>query len=103
MPDLSTDLLSLFMPARSSHDDVMTTRTSNAPAHWIGGETVAGGADTIDVVNPATGEVVAAVPAGTAAEVDRAVAAAAVAFPGWAGTGVAARAAIVQRISEGLQ
>jgi aldehyde dehydrogenase (NAD+) len=103
MPHLSADLLSLFMPARSGHGDVMTTRTRNAPAHWIGGDAVAGGADTIDVVNPATGEVIAAVPAGTAADVDKAVAAAAVAFPGWAGTDVAERAAIVQRISEGLK
>jgi aldehyde dehydrogenase (NAD+) len=82
----------------------MTTRTLlTAPAHWIGGESVAGGTGTIDVVNPATGEVIAAVPAGTAAEVDKAVAAATVALPGWAGTAVAERAAIVQRISEGLQ
>ncbi|RCG31241.1 aldehyde dehydrogenase family protein [Sphaerisporangium album] len=81
----------------------MTTRTLTAPAHWIGGESVAGGADTIDVVNPATGEVIAAVPAGTAAEVDKAVAAATAALPGWAGTDVAERAAIVQRISDGLQ
>ncbi|MCW2882265.1 MAG: Aldehyde Dehydrogenase [Sphaerisporangium sp.] len=81
----------------------MTTRTLTAPAHWIGGESVAGGTDTIDVVNPATGEVIAAVPAGTAAEVDKAVAAATAALPGWAGTDVAERAAIVQRISDGLQ
>jgi aldehyde dehydrogenase (NAD+) len=81
----------------------MTTHTLNAPAHWIGGEAAAGGTDTIDVVNPATGEVIAAVPAGTAADVDRAVAAATAAFPGWAGTDPAERAAIVQRISQGLQ
>jgi len=81
----------------------MTTRTLHAPAHWIGGNAVAGGTGTIDVVNPATNEVIAAVPAGTPAEVDKAVAAATAAFPGWAGTPVAERAAIVQRISEGLQ
>jgi aldehyde dehydrogenase (NAD+) len=81
----------------------MTTRTPTAPAHWIGGQSVAGGTETIDVVNPATNEVVGAVPAGTAAEVDKAVAAARAALPGWAATDVAERAAIVRRISEGLQ
>jgi aldehyde dehydrogenase (NAD+) len=45
----------------------MTTHTLSPAAHWIGGETVPGGTETIDVVNPATNEVIAAVPAGTAA------------------------------------
>jgi aldehyde dehydrogenase (NAD+) len=81
----------------------MTSHTLNAPAHWIGGEAVVGGTEAIDVVNPATGEIIAAVPAGTAAEVDRAVIAATSAFPDWARTEPVERAAIVQRISEGLQ
>jgi aldehyde dehydrogenase (NAD+) len=77
--------------------------TTTSPGHWINGTLVEGGADRIDVVNPATGEVVATVPAGGPAEVDRAVAAARAAFPGWSGTDVAARVAVVQRISEGLK
>jgi aldehyde dehydrogenase (NAD+) len=81
----------------------MTTHTLNTCAHWIGGKAVTGGTETIDVVNPASNEVIAAVPAGTAADVDAAVAAAMAAFPGWAGTDPAERAAIVQRIAEGLQ
>jgi aldehyde dehydrogenase (NAD+) len=81
----------------------MTTHTLDTTAHWIGGEAVTGGTETIDVVNPATNKVIATVPAGTAADVDKAVAAATAAFPGWAGTDPAERAAIVQRISEGLQ
>jgi aldehyde dehydrogenase (NAD+) len=81
----------------------MAAPTQNAPQHWIGGEHVAAGADRIEVVNPATGEPVAAVPAGTAADVDRAVAAARAAFAGWSTTGVAERAAVVQRISDGLK
>jgi aldehyde dehydrogenase (NAD+) len=81
----------------------MTTHTLNTCAHWIGGKAVTGGTETIDVVNPASNEVIAAVPAGTAADVDAAVAAATAAFPGWAGTDPAERAAIVQRIAEGLQ
>ena len=41
-------------------------------------------AQSIAVHNPATEEVLACVPAGTAADVDRAVTAARAAFPGWA-------------------
>ncbi|WP_144123466.1 aldehyde dehydrogenase family protein [Catellatospora sichuanensis] len=71
--------------------------------HWIGGRTVTGSGETIPVTNPATGEVVAEVPAGTSAHVDQAVTAARAAFPGWAATDPAERAAVVQRIAEGLQ
>ncbi|MEO3859183.1 aldehyde dehydrogenase family protein [Acrocarpospora sp. B8E8] len=79
----------------------MSTPTLNT--HWIGGDAVAGSADTIDVLNPATGETVARVPSGTAADVDRAVAAATAALPHWTATGVEERAAVVRRISEGLR
>ncbi|GII54324.1 aldehyde dehydrogenase [Planotetraspora thailandica] len=79
----------------------MSTRTLNT--HWIAGEAVAGSGDMIDVVDPATDEVVSQVPSGTAADVDRAVAAATAAFPGWAATDPAERAEIVRRISEGLE
>src|SRR5207244_225073 len=44
----------------------------------------AAGSDRIEVVNPATEEVFASVPAGTGADVDRAVAAARQAQPSWA-------------------
>jgi succinate-semialdehyde dehydrogenase/glutarate-semialdehyde dehydrogenase len=53
----------------------------------IGGELVgAQGGRTIQVRNPANGEVVGDVPRGGAADVDAAVAAAAKAFPAWAST-----------------
>jgi aldehyde dehydrogenase (NAD+) len=81
----------------------MAAPTTHAPAHWIGGEHVAGGPDRIEVVNPATEEAVAAVPAGTAGDVDRAVAAARAAFATWSTTAVAERAATVARISDGLK
>lgn len=42
------------------------------------------GDETISVENPATGDVIATIPAGTSADVDRAVAAAKAAFPAWA-------------------
>jgi betaine-aldehyde dehydrogenase/aminobutyraldehyde dehydrogenase len=53
----------------------------------VGGELVAGvdGA-TRDILNPATGEIIAVVPEGTAADVDRAVAAAREARIGWRDT-----------------
>ncbi|MCO1659136.1 aldehyde dehydrogenase family protein [Pseudonocardia humida] len=76
---------------------------SGTSAHWIGGERVAGGGEVIEVVNPADGSIVGTVPAGTAADVDRAVAAARAALPGWAGTPVEERIAVAQRISQGLQ
>ncbi|WP_422734217.1 aldehyde dehydrogenase family protein [Micromonospora sp. WMMD558] len=82
----------------------MTEQTHTATGHWINGEVVpAGSAETITVVNPANGEIVAEVPTGTAADVDRAVAAARAAFPGWAATPPADRAAVVRRIGEGIQ
>ncbi|MGW1536604.1 aldehyde dehydrogenase family protein [Streptomyces aureus] len=49
--------------------------------------------DTIEVVNPADEQVIGHVPAGTAADVDTAVRAARAAFPGWAATPPAERAA----------
>ncbi|MFJ4835643.1 aldehyde dehydrogenase family protein [Streptomyces sp. NPDC088747] len=61
---------------------------------YIGGEWVpALGADTIEVVNPVDEQVIGTVPAGTAADVDHAVRAARAAFPGWAATPPAQRAA----------
>ncbi|MDT7616276.1 MAG: aldehyde dehydrogenase [Pseudonocardiales bacterium] len=64
---------------------------------------MSGGGEHIDVVDPATGRVVAAVPAGNAADVDRAVTAARSAFETWSTTPVVERAAVVKRISEGLK
>ncbi len=50
---------------------------------FIDGKWIASGAgEHLDVVNPATGEVLARVPLGTAAEVDQAAEAAGSAFPG---------------------
>ena len=52
----------------------------------------AGSGERIPVENPATEEVIAQVAEGTAADVDRAVAAARAAFPGWAALSRAERA-----------
>ncbi|MFG2057900.1 aldehyde dehydrogenase family protein [Micromonospora sp. NPDC048930] len=57
---------------------------------------------SIPVENPATGEIVGQVPAGNPADVDRAVAAARAAFPGWAATAPAERAAHLDRLHAAL-
>jgi aldehyde dehydrogenase (NAD+) len=81
----------------------MAAPTQHRPGHWIAGTAVSGGGEHIEVVDPATGRVVAAVPAGSAADVDRAVTAARSAFETWSTTPVVERAAVVKRISEGLK
>ncbi|MGW0894497.1 aldehyde dehydrogenase family protein [Saccharopolyspora sp. NPDC002578] len=80
----------------------MAAPTTSRTDHVIGGEHVAGSGARIEVVNPATEQVIGSVPAGTAAEVDAAVAAARAAFDGWAARPVAERSAAVRRISEGI-
>lgn len=73
------------------------------PHLFIGGEWVPPAAtETIPVENPATEEVIAHVPAGTAADVDRAVAAAQDAFDGWAGLSMASRGAVLDRLHTAL-
>jgi malonate-semialdehyde dehydrogenase (acetylating)/methylmalonate-semialdehyde dehydrogenase len=64
-------------------------------SHWINGRSVEVLAEqTGPVFNPATGEVIARVPRGGAAEVDLAVAAARAAFPAWRDTPLIARSQI---------
>jgi hypothetical protein len=66
---------------------------------WVGPS----GDDIIEVVNPATEEVIASVPEGTPEDVDAAVRAARTAFDGWAARPVVERAAFLEKISEGLK
>ena len=70
--------------------------------HVIDGDLIVGEGDRIDVVNPATDEVIGSVPAGTPADVDAAVGAATRAFGSWSATSVELRAEIVGRIAAGL-
>ncbi|MBM9622479.1 aldehyde dehydrogenase family protein [Streptomyces zhihengii] len=60
------------------------------------------GTDTIAVVNPADEQVIGEVPAGTAEDVDAAVRAAREAFPGWAATPPAERAALLGALRDEL-
>ncbi len=71
--------------------------------NFVGGEWV-GAADgkTMDVLNPATGEVIAEVPASSAKDVDRAVAAAKKALPDWLETTPGERAEILLRLADVL-
>lgn len=62
----------------------------------------AAGTDTIAVVNPADEQVIAHVPAGTAEDVDAAVRAARAAFPAWAATPPAERAARLAALRDAL-
>ncbi|MGE0640182.1 MAG: CoA-acylating methylmalonate-semialdehyde dehydrogenase [Thermoanaerobaculia bacterium] len=72
-------------------------RGSGRLAHWIGGEEVAGGGDHQPVFCPWTGEELAVVPLAGLREVDRAVAAAAAAFPAWRDRNPRERAAVLLR------
>jgi aldehyde dehydrogenase (NAD+) len=74
-------------------------------AHYVNGSFVPAddASERIDVVNPATEQVIASVPAGTLADADAAVQAAASAFPAWAATPLAERVAAVRRINDGLR
>ncbi|MFD0370926.1 aldehyde dehydrogenase family protein [Streptomyces sp. NPDC127114] len=72
-------------------------------AMYIGGEwRPAASTETVPVVDPATEQVVARVPAGTAEDVDAAVRAARAAFPGWAATPPAERAARLGALRDAL-
>jgi malonate-semialdehyde dehydrogenase (acetylating)/methylmalonate-semialdehyde dehydrogenase len=64
--------------------------------NFINGESVTPATKTyIDVTNPATGEIIAQVPASTSKDLDVAVQAAKEAFPSWSGLTLKARAAIM--------
>jgi acyl-CoA reductase-like NAD-dependent aldehyde dehydrogenase len=67
----------------------------------IDGELVRGGT-TLPVENPATGEVAAHCPAATPADVDRAVAAAKAALPGWSQTPEQERRRVVAAMAEAV-
>ena len=78
------------------------TQTQIAPStdildHWIAGKPSPGGRRLLPVHDPASGDEVARIPLADAAEVDRAVGAAASALHGWAQTSLTKRAAVMFR------
>jgi malonate-semialdehyde dehydrogenase (acetylating)/methylmalonate-semialdehyde dehydrogenase len=78
----------------------VSTPVSTVPL-WINGAPAdAHSARRGDVCNPSTGEVIRTVPLGDAQDVDRAVAAAAAAFPAWSATPPVRRVRILARFLE---
>jgi malonate-semialdehyde dehydrogenase (acetylating)/methylmalonate-semialdehyde dehydrogenase len=70
-------------------------------SHWIDGQVVAGSSGRSGAVyNPATGEQSASVDFATVEEIDRAVASATAAFPGWRSTNLSRRAEVLFRMRE---
>ena len=70
----------------------------------INGESVPGAdGSTYDVIDPTTGEVYGRAPMSTAVDVDRAYAAAAVAFESWGNTTPAQRAAALLKIADAIE
>lgn len=73
-------------------------------ANYIGGKRIPPRENRyLESYNPATGAVHALVPDSAATDIEDAVAAAAEAFPGWSRTPVEERAAIMNRIADGLE
>ena len=71
---------------------------------YIDGAWVApAGTDTLDVIDSATEEVFATIPAGTPDDIDRAVAAAKAAFPAWSETSAPERGKLLLRVAEELE
>src|SRR5512143_4268911 len=87
--------------ARRSEEANMDLTTLERLPLWIGGRAVpARTARYGEVTNPATGEVIRHVPLGNAEDVDRAVRAAAAAWPGWRAAPPLRRARVLMRFRE---
>jgi malonate-semialdehyde dehydrogenase (acetylating)/methylmalonate-semialdehyde dehydrogenase len=81
-------------PARTQYPDVR---------NYIGGTFVEGADRFLDVFNPADGSVISRVPLSAASDVDRAVAAAKKAFPGWSATPIKERVQVFYRFKALLE
>jgi acyl-CoA reductase-like NAD-dependent aldehyde dehydrogenase len=68
----------------------------------IGGRLVDGAA-MMDVINPATEEVLAACPRASEAQLDEAVAAAKGAFPAWAARPIEERRALILKLADAIE
>ncbi|HWD11027.1 MAG TPA: gamma-aminobutyraldehyde dehydrogenase [Solirubrobacteraceae bacterium] len=78
-------------------------RTAETLRNFIDGESVAHDGESEPVLNPATGEELARAPRSSAADVDRAVAAARRAFAGWSTTTPAERAQALLAIADVIE
>jgi acyl-CoA reductase-like NAD-dependent aldehyde dehydrogenase len=82
---------------------VSTETLVGHPGAFIAGGEHANGGDSLPITNPGTGEVFAAVPGGTAADVDAAVSAAAAALPEWSALAVSKRGEILGRAAHHVE
>jgi malonate-semialdehyde dehydrogenase (acetylating)/methylmalonate-semialdehyde dehydrogenase len=80
-----------------------SSTSQDVVGHLIGGERVAGGSRTAPVYNPATGQVIREVELADPAIVERAIVAAAAAYPAWRQEPPAKRARIMFRFKELLE
>lgn len=72
--------------------------------NFVGGEFVdSAGGERLNIVDPATGNIVATAPVSTASDVDRAIAAASQALPGWAATTPAERQRYLLQIADAIE
>ena len=71
--------------------------------NFIGGQYVDSDSEPVELVNPSTGEVFASAPVSSKADIDRAFAAAAGAFPGWRDSTPAERSMALLRIAEAFE
>src|ERR687885_1177444 len=75
--------------------------TTETHKNFVGGEWVdAAGGETMEVLNPATGETIAEVPRSTAEDVDRAVQAAKKALPEWLETTPGERQELLLKLAD---
>jgi len=70
---------------------------------WIGGEALAGGSESADVIDPASEDVVGQAAQGAPGDVDRAVAAAKLAFNDWRRVPASERAGMLHEIARKLR
>jgi 1-pyrroline dehydrogenase len=78
--------------------------TKTAYKNLVGGEWVdAASGETMDVINPATGDTIAEVPRCSAEDVDRAVAAANAALPGWLDSTPKERSELLHKLADVLE
>ena len=65
--------------------------------------TLVEGADTLDVINPATGRILMTAPKADQGQLEKAVAAAKTAFPGWSAKPLGERSALLVKLAEALE
>src|ERR1700730_4926418 len=70
--------------------------------NFIGGKFVDSEGETLDIINPSTGEVYASAPISTKAEIDAAFKAATAAFPGWRDVTPSERSLALLRIADSI-